>query len=160
MALPSPFALPNSAFNAFLFASIGEDGNGMPLSVVSALARLDIDPWQEAARLSGLPRAAAAAATLDGLIRRLPAGRWDQSDTRRITARLIDLLPGSDPVARRDEAKPGGRAKATPSIIVWLIVLALGGYVLFGMAASWAPRPVDHGASAPVSNGILRGTGP
>ena len=27
----------------------------MLLSVLSALARLDIDPWQEAAQLAGLP---------------------------------------------------------------------------------------------------------
>jgi hypothetical protein len=159
VTLPSPFALPYSRFNAFLFASIGEDGNGMPLSVVSALARLDVDPWQEAARLSDLPRAAAAAA-LDGLIRRLPAGRWDQSDTRRIAARLIELLPGGDPVARRDEAEPGGRAKTMLSTVVWLIVLAFLGYALFGMSASWAPRTVDHGTSRPLSNGVSPGTNP
>jgi hypothetical protein len=159
VTLPSPFVLPYSRFNAFLFASIGEDGNGMPLSVVSALARLDIDPWQEAARLSDLPRATAASA-LDGLIRRLPAGRWDQSDTRKIAARLIELLPGGDSVARGGAAESGRRAKATPSTVVWLIVLALGGYALFGMAASWAPRPVDHGASALISNGIRPGANP
>jgi hypothetical protein len=37
-----------SEFDDFLFAPIGEDRNGMLLSVLSALARLDIDPWQEA----------------------------------------------------------------------------------------------------------------
>lgn len=150
MGLPSPFVLPRSEFNAFLFASIGEDGNGTPLSVVSALAQLDIDPWKEAARLSDLPKATAAAA-LDGLIRRLPVGRWDPSDTRKIAARLIELLPRSDPVVRRGGVEPGGRAKARPSIVVWFIVLAFSGYAIFGMAVSWAPRWGDHAASPPVS---------
>lgn len=44
-----------SEFDDFLFAPIGEDKNDMPLSMLSALARLDIDPWQEAAELSRLP---------------------------------------------------------------------------------------------------------
>jgi hypothetical protein len=42
-------------FDDFLFAPIGKDRNGTPLSVLSALARLDIDPWQEADKLSQLP---------------------------------------------------------------------------------------------------------
>ena len=41
-----------SDFNAFLYASIGEDRADGELSVVSALARLDVDPWQEAEKLS------------------------------------------------------------------------------------------------------------
>jgi hypothetical protein len=44
------FAQLGPEFENFLFAPIGEDSNGMVLSVLSALARLDIDPWQEAAK--------------------------------------------------------------------------------------------------------------
>jgi hypothetical protein len=40
-----------SEFDNFLFAPIGNDRNGMVLSVVSALAQLDVDPWQEADEL-------------------------------------------------------------------------------------------------------------
>jgi hypothetical protein len=39
----SPLA---SQFDDFLFASIGEDGNALRLSIVSALAQLNSDPWQ------------------------------------------------------------------------------------------------------------------
>jgi hypothetical protein len=39
-----------SEFDDFLYASIGEDSNGVLLSVLSALARLDVDPWEEAAK--------------------------------------------------------------------------------------------------------------
>ncbi len=71
MSLPHSFALLNSEFGAFLYAPIGEERNGMPLSVVSALTRLDIDPWQEAVRLAGLRREEAVSA-LAQIIDRLP----------------------------------------------------------------------------------------
>lgn len=44
-----------SEFDAFLFAPVGDDENGMALSVLSALARLSVDPWLEAASLAQLP---------------------------------------------------------------------------------------------------------
>ena len=43
-------------FDDFLCASIGEEENGMALSVMSAFARRNVDPWEEAGRLSRLPR--------------------------------------------------------------------------------------------------------
>ena len=49
----------SSAFDDFLFAPIGQESNGMRLSVLSALARLDMDPWQGAAKLAKLPIAGA-----------------------------------------------------------------------------------------------------
>ncbi|OYV53164.1 MAG: hypothetical protein B7Z77_00365 [Acidocella sp. 20-58-15] len=51
-----PVAFLGNDYNNFLFASFGADRIGGQLSVVSALARLDMDPWDEAeklARLSG-----------------------------------------------------------------------------------------------------------
>ena len=43
-------------YDAFLFAPVREDIDGMPLTVVSMLARLNIDPWGEAAALTLLPK--------------------------------------------------------------------------------------------------------
>jgi hypothetical protein len=64
-------APPATEFNDFLFASIGEDSNGMPVSVLSGLARLDMDPWQEAAQLAQSPRETATQrlASLIGALR-------------------------------------------------------------------------------------------
>ncbi len=130
MTIPSAFSLPQSEFNEFLFAPIGEESNGMPLSVASALAHLDIDPWQEAARLADLPVELAATA-LDRLIRLLPAGRWNQAETPKIAARLIGLLP------RHGKVVPAGKAEAAESepeqksanssTALWLIKLAGSG---------------------------------
>lgn len=82
-----------SEFDAFLFAPIGEDNNnGMQLSVLSALARQDVDPWEEAARLACLP-SETAAQKLASLIAELPGGRSGPLDPAMIAARLVALLP-------------------------------------------------------------------
>lgn len=39
-------------FERFLFASVGEDRNGSAVTVLSALARLELDPWSESADLA------------------------------------------------------------------------------------------------------------
>ena len=81
-----------SEFSDFLFASLGEEENGMTLSVVSALARLGFDPWREAARLADLPRPQAVAA-LAGSFDQLPHGLDGQFDHVGQATRLISLLP-------------------------------------------------------------------
>ena len=48
-----------SEFDPFLSSPLWLDRNEFPLSVMSALARLDLDPWQEAAALAALSKAAA-----------------------------------------------------------------------------------------------------
>jgi hypothetical protein len=156
MTLPSPFTLPRSQFNEFLFASIGKEGNGMPLSVVSALARLEIDPWQEAARLSDLPKELATAA-LERLIRRLPVGGWDQAETRTIAARLIELLPRRDAVARPGSGQSGSYKKAGSPAVLWLIAVALCVAVLFSVLANGAQQ-ADHRASTALTTGVRPST--
>jgi hypothetical protein len=64
----------------------------MPLSVLSALARLDVDPWEEAAKLAQLPRTSAIE-RLVSLIAALPHGPAAHLDAGRASARLIALLP-------------------------------------------------------------------
>jgi hypothetical protein len=82
-----------SEFDAFLFAPVGDDKNGMPLSVLSALARLDVDPWQEAADLARLP-GSTAIERLTSLIEALPGRPTSPPALETIAARLIALLPG------------------------------------------------------------------
>ncbi|KNG91957.1 hypothetical protein [Pseudaestuariivita atlantica] len=43
-----------SDYDAFLFAELGEDRTGAAVTVLSALARLDLEPWTEARELSRL----------------------------------------------------------------------------------------------------------
>jgi hypothetical protein len=82
----------SAEFNDFLYAPIGAEENTMALSVLSALSRLNVDPWAEAAQLSALPKNIAAQ-RLVSLIARLPGGRWAQADCAPIANRLTELLP-------------------------------------------------------------------
>ena len=100
---------PGSEFNAFLFSPIGEGRNGMPLSVVSLLARCDVDPWLEAASLAAMP-ADAAVRRLDSLIRALPDQPLTLPDSRTVATRLIALLPRCTAPNTRPPEK---RARAT-----------------------------------------------
>ena len=92
MAIRQAYALGQSPLNKFLFASIGKEKNGMDLTVLSALARLDFEPWTEAARLSGLTKEAATTA-LAAIISTLPEGNWSSATVRSIAVRLIKCLP-------------------------------------------------------------------
>ena len=51
----------SSEFDKFLHASVGRDNDEVPTSVLSAPARQNIDPWQEADELSHLSQDAAVA---------------------------------------------------------------------------------------------------
>ena len=92
MATSDALTLQHSDLNRFLYADIGVEASGMPLSVLSAFARLGKDPWQEAGRLAQMPQTAA----VDGLARMItaiPACPWSLSDATTIAARLVTLLP-------------------------------------------------------------------
>jgi hypothetical protein len=91
MALPERFSLLHSELNGFLFATIGAEESGAPLSVLSGLTRLGIDPWAEGARLAKLPREAAAHA-LTPLIARVGKNR-SEPEVRAVARYLAGLLP-------------------------------------------------------------------
>jgi len=97
----SPSLSPlGSEFKGFLFAPVCEDKDEAPLSVISALARLDVDPWEEAAALADLPREVAAQ-RLASLLAKLPYGPSPtRPDPATISARLVALLPRSATSAR------------------------------------------------------------
>jgi hypothetical protein len=92
MANTDAFAIHRSDLNGFLFADVGTEANGMTLSVLSTLARLGMDPWDEAGRLARQPKAKA----IEGLARmiaNLPSSLWPLPDATPIAARLVALLP-------------------------------------------------------------------
>ena len=79
-------------FDDFLFARIDEGSDATPLSVLSMLARLDIDPWEEAAKLARLPRAAAARRLVD-FIAATPGAPSAYLNAKTVSDRLLNLLP-------------------------------------------------------------------
>ena len=64
----------------------------MLVSVLSGLARSDVDPWQEAATLAELP-GETATQRLASLIGALPDRVASYPESRTIAARLVALLP-------------------------------------------------------------------
>jgi hypothetical protein len=92
MTPPARIAPLGTEFNDFLFALIGEDRNGMPLSIVSVLARLDLDPWVAAANLASLP-VETATRKLASWLDALPDPTLQEVSPGTRTARLIALLP-------------------------------------------------------------------
>jgi hypothetical protein len=115
-----------SQYDAFLFASLCEDDE-LPLSVVSVLARQDVDPWQEADRLARLSTEQAIN-SLASRIWKSNSERWPPSEASLLAIRLIKLLPshgGSGSSRRSIEDVSGG-------MTVWLVV----GMLLASIAVS------------------------
>lgn len=118
-----------SEFNPFLFAYIGTDRFGGQLSVVSALARLDLDAWAEAAALARLPRDVATA-KLSALLRRFTEIPQISQDSKDIAVRLIALLPSSAPPRLPSIVKPekwaaGPAAAGLGILIVAALILGM-----------------------------------
>jgi hypothetical protein len=124
MAQSTLAPIERSQFDDFLCASIGYERNGMSLSVLSALARRDIDPWREAACLAQMPTEAAIR-KMQALIAALPEESIAPSNPEAIAARLIPLLPprGISRVASRKASPRGNSGRATNYRILLFLIL-------------------------------------
>lgn len=123
MALSSEFSLLHSELNDFLFAQIGAEESGAPLTVLSALTRLGTDPWAEGARLSDLPKGAAARALVPAIAMFPTAGR-SAAEVTKLAERLAALLPQRAPRLAPHPAAGGGRLRiGVPGL--WLLALGL-----------------------------------
>jgi len=135
-------------FDNFLFAPVGEERNGMLLSVVSALARLDVDPWQEAAKLARLP-GKSATERLTSLIAALPEDSSRRADPGTIAAGLIALLPRQAAVSLPLHAPLPGIASVTNSrAFIYVASLIFVMSVLFFVASHQTPAETAHGLAA------------
>jgi len=146
-------------FDEFLYAPIGEDRNGMLLSVLSALARLDIDPWQEAAKLARLP-GEAATRRLTALLATLPAVLLVHLDPGMIAARLVALLPRQAAFKIRSRAaapRPGVVINSRTVLYVIFIIFVLGAQWV--MASRRPSEQVDN-VRAPAASTVLPATSP
>lgn len=147
---PTPSGKPD--FSRFLCSQVWVERSGMPLSVVSALARLNLDPSREALSLATVHRTAAAI-MLAHTIARLPdpPATIDMSDT---AVRLIKLLPDSATVASRADPSTAWWIRASRTWQLW-VILVLAACVIY-LALTGTPagnaKTAAHGASsAPVA---------
>jgi len=143
-------------FDDFLFASIGEDRNGTTLSVLSALARFDVDPWQETASLARMPKERATE-RLAALIAATPMDSATGLSAATIAARLIALLPrhsASEISALRTVVDARDVRKFRAGMCMYAI------FFIIVMAAQWiaaslqAPPRIDN-TEASASSTVL-----
>jgi hypothetical protein len=109
VTLRPEFALGHSEYNPFLFSAVEDEEGELPLTVMSALVRLGIDPWQEAARLSALPRDVAARSLAEA-IAKLPSRACEAASLAATATRLVSWLP-----VRGVSIAPTGSSKSTGS---------------------------------------------
>jgi len=138
MSLPGPYAPMRPEFDRFLFATVGEEIDGVPLSVLSALSWLGLDPSDEAARLAHLTKEAAAD-QLANMIARLSDRCWSLSQVSEIAGGLIERLPMSATADELDRFKTGTaptpHSKASPFSAYVALLEAL----IVGVLASGFP---------------------
>ncbi len=154
---------PQSAFDSFLFAAVGDDDRGTEVSVLSALTRLDIDPWQRASELAQLPREASER-ELSAIIAGLGGVPAAQLHPQSIAARLITLLPSATkahdlgrkaPFASSEHGKPA----SSRFMITWVVAVAVALAAQSIISASQQPSQPPSSTSsvaAPDANPLPR----
>jgi hypothetical protein len=122
-------------FERFLYASVGEDRNGSVVTVLSTLARLGFDPWQETTELVTLGRDAARA-RLEALLAQFRDVPTLTSDHERVARDLSQLLPESQSSGSLKRAAAGasdGRSRKSGGIwTVLAIIFLLVQMLMFG----------------------------
>ncbi len=143
-----PYLTPK--FDDFLFARINTNSDEMPLSVLSVLARLGIDPWEEAGRLAQLPRLAAAK-RLASMIASMPGPLPAHLDAATICERLITLLPAPPAVTRLPRFEHRAQSLTKSPFTGWVLIAAfLLAIQLVVMSRQSATQ--DNGPQAPVTS--------
>jgi hypothetical protein len=125
MALRPLFAPLRPDLDPFLFAVVREERDGVPLSTISALTQLGLDPWDEAGRLVGLTKRDAVE-QLTGLLLRLPGpSRPLAEEARQIAVVLIDLLPRANWIVEPAGTRGTGPATTLRDRAFWTICCVL-----------------------------------
>ena len=161
MTLRHAYAPELPEMDPFLFASVGEEIEGIPLSVLSALARLGLDPRNEAARLSRLT-SKAATSQLARMFAQLPDRPWTSPEIRRIASRLVELLPAAPKIRENGQVTDATIQKPRPIAPRHLIylALALSGALVFGLVAhgrdGHETAPPASQADSPTSSAPMR----
>ena len=116
-------------FERFLYASVGEDRNGSVVTVLSTLARLGLDPWQEAAELVTLGRDAARS-RLETLLARFRDVPTLTSDHRRVAQDLSQLLPERQTSGSlKRVASTAGDGRPGKNGVIWAVLTII--FLLF-----------------------------
>ena len=149
-------------YDPFLFAPVGHQRNGMLLSVLSMFARLDVDPWQEAASLARMSRAMATA-RLAALIGALPDEPTEGVPIESVAGDLVALLPRPNafapPAPQKRATLPGfenarlGLALSALALLVFLAMLISYGFSIGSGAGTTEPAQAKTETANPARTG-------
>lgn len=157
MAYSQSVSLLGPEFDDFLFAPIGEEKNGMLLRVVSALARLDLDPWQEAANLARLPRPAATERLTEFIVA-LSGGPTTDLNSEKVAAGLIARLPLQPTSNAPPTEHPGGfgiPASIHPHLFFYLALVLIFLLNILAFAGSPPSKASTNNAYAPTPGKVV-----
>jgi hypothetical protein len=150
------FSTLNARYDDFLFAPVCEEANGMRLSVLSALARMNVDPWEEATRLAAMPKAIAEKA-LVSILDPASGRSWQPPEAQAIAARLVRLLPRPGEAATvAATGTATGPAQRTSYWWVWLGFALAMSFMTPQHQATTTNAPAatsQSGATAPLKSG-------
>lgn len=112
-------------YDAFLFAIVGDDRNGASVTVLSALARLDLEPWAEARNLAGLTREIAQI-RLSTHLNSITRTSVLTLSSENGSAMLVDLLPKhASPLDPSTKLVSQGWIDWTQLALIGVVVLAV-----------------------------------
>lgn len=160
MALRQLYRPLRPDLDRFLYAEVGEEQEGVCLTMISALVRLGLDPWDEASRLSSLKKPEAAAQLAQSILR-LTGTRWLSPEARRIADGLIELLPAR--AQAREAAADGSRTKhptIVPGKTFWLACLLVVAAALASMVATGELPFGNRAPSEPLQTASPENSGP
>lgn len=146
----------SSPLDRFLYAPIAEDANGTMVTVLSALARQDLDPWDEAHDLNLVSRASAIQ-RLTVAIAALQCHSAERETPTVVATRLIALLPRDEQPSVRatvssTSVPPAIDARRLKVTMLGLIALLIVQWLIFRNAVSNLPdEPGPTSGSAAVS---------
>jgi hypothetical protein len=124
----TPHGWVDPVFDKFLYAQLGEEANGMQVSVLSVLARQNVDPWEVAQQLTSLPREQAIR-FMTPFLAHIPTGSPNRIPPEELAARLVTMLPLQDTSNR----KPGISSVEQPLAQSVLIVGYVRLFVAFAL---------------------------
>jgi hypothetical protein len=138
-----------------LYAPIGADASGNPVTLLSALARLDVDPWEEAAKLARLS-IESATQRLASLLTSMPNGPA-AGELVTTATRLVGLLRRT-PAAKGDSPEVPPRGTAAPSrkinpanYYLFALILVLAWQLVSAMRQPQSPVDASIDPDAPKS---------
>lgn len=147
MTMPNASTVGNADLSKFLFAEVGTQPNGLPLTILSVLARLGQDPWVEAARWTRLPKATIVDA-LAGSIAQMPLAPQARAEARQTAARLVQLLPSQLQPPRKANEVVEKKRIAKPRLVLLLIAVIA---IVLGIATAVLPQTIHAKGIVPLS---------